>query len=125
MTVPSADNPLNDPNIYLTTSMDCTAKVWSRLESHPLVSFEDRNDYLLHCDWSPSHPALFATVAMSGHLDIWNLNINSEVSVTVGFARGLIRFFLKKFFRLMFLCLTLRIWLSALYDNFYNSLSEN
>lgn len=77
--VPSAGDPLNDANIYLTTSMDCTAKVWSRMESHPLVSFADRNDYLLHCDWSPSHPALFATVAMSGHLDIWNLNMNSEV----------------------------------------------
>ncbi|KAL5104998.1 Dynein cytoplasmic 1 intermediate chain 2a [Taenia crassiceps] len=79
MAVPSADDPLNDANLYLTTSMDCTAKVWSRMEKHPLVSFEDRNDYLLHCDWSPSHPALFATVAMSGHLDIWNLNMNSEV----------------------------------------------
>lgn len=51
------------------------------MEKHPLMSFEDRNDYLLHCDWSPSHPALFATVAMTGHLDIWNLNMNSEVSV--------------------------------------------
>ncbi|VDK21614.1 unnamed protein product, partial [Taenia asiatica] len=79
MSVPSADDPLNDPNIYLTTSMDCTAKVWSRMEKHPLVSFEDRNDYLLHCDWSPSHPALFATVALTGHLDIWNLNMNREV----------------------------------------------
>ncbi|KAM3188272.1 hypothetical protein ACTXT7_000588 [Hymenolepis weldensis] len=77
--VPNAEDPLNDRNIYLTTSMDCTAKLWSRNERLPLVSFEERSDYILNCDWSPSHPALFATVDLSGQLDIWNLNMNSEV----------------------------------------------
>ncbi|VDO14299.1 unnamed protein product [Rodentolepis nana] len=70
---------MNDGNIYLTTSMDCTAKLWSRTERLPLVSFEERSDYILNCDWSPSHPALFATVDLGGHLDIWNLIMNSEV----------------------------------------------
>lgn len=30
--------------------------------------------------WSPVHPALFATVDGMGHLDLWNLNNDTEVS---------------------------------------------
>ncbi len=78
--IPSANDPLNDASLFLTTSMDCTVKLWTKREKFPLISFEDRSEYFLDCDWSPSHPALFATVDLGGHLDIWNLNMNSEVS---------------------------------------------
>lgn len=30
--------------------------------------------------WSPTHPALFACVDGVGHLDLWNLNNDTEVS---------------------------------------------
>ena len=30
--------------------------------------------------WSPTHPALFATVDGTGRLDLWNLNNDTEVS---------------------------------------------
>ena len=76
----SSEEEAESRYVYLTTSMDCTAKLWLENESAPLVSFDERSDYLLDCDWSPSHPALFATVDLSGHLDIWNLSLNSEVS---------------------------------------------
>lgn len=28
--------------------------------------------------WSPVHPAVFAAIDINGHLDLWNLNNNTE-----------------------------------------------
>lgn len=46
----------------------------------PLYSFEDSSDYVYDVMWSPTHPALFACVDGVGHLDLWNLNNDTEVS---------------------------------------------
>ena len=46
----------------------------------PLYSFEDNGDYVYDVEWSPIHPALFATVDGTGRLDLWNLNNDTEVS---------------------------------------------
>lgn len=46
----------------------------------PLYSFEDNSDYVYDVMWSPTHPALFACVDGVGHLDLWNLNNDTEVS---------------------------------------------
>ncbi|KTG37831.1 hypothetical protein cypCar_00036870 [Cyprinus carpio] len=45
----------------------------------PLYSFEDNSDYVYDVMWSPTHPALFACVDGVGHLDLWNLNNETEV----------------------------------------------
>lgn len=45
----------------------------------PLYSFEDNSDYVYDVMWSPTHPALFACVDGVGHLDLWNLNNDTEV----------------------------------------------
>lgn len=45
----------------------------------PIYSFEDNGDYVLDVAWSPTHPALFATVDGGGRLDLWNLNQDTEV----------------------------------------------
>lgn len=50
----------------------------------PLYSFEDNSDYVYDVMWSPAHPALFACVDGVGHLDLWNLNNDTEVSQTAG-----------------------------------------
>ena len=46
-----------------------------------LYSFEDNGDYTYDVQWSPIHPALFATADIMGRLDIWNLNKDTEVSL--------------------------------------------
>ena len=46
----------------------------------PLYSFESNDDYIYDVAWSPTHPALFATVDGTGRLDLWNLNNDTEVS---------------------------------------------
>jgi dynein intermediate chain len=59
--------------VFLTTSIDWTCKLWSRrCPGTPLHTFEGQ-DYVLAARWSPIHPALFATVDGSGHLDVWNI----------------------------------------------------
>lgn len=44
----------------------------------PLYSFEDNSDYVYDVMWSPTHPSLFACVDGVGHLDLWNLNNDTE-----------------------------------------------
>lgn len=46
-----------------------------------LHSFEDNSDYVYDVQWSPIHPALFASVDGDGRLDLWNLNNETEVTL--------------------------------------------
>ena len=48
-----------------------------------MYSFEDNGDYIYDVQWSPIHPALFATVDGMGKLDLWNLNTDTEVIICV------------------------------------------
>lgn len=44
-------------------------------------TFESNStEYILDVAWSPSHPALFASVDGSGHLDFWDLNKSTEMA---------------------------------------------
>ncbi|VVC34810.1 Hypothetical protein CINCED_3A003490 [Cinara cedri] len=65
-------------NLFLTSSFDWTIKLWNIKESKPIHSFENNNDYVSGVAWSPVHPAVFAAIDINGHLDLWNLNNNTE-----------------------------------------------
>uniref|UniRef100_A0A7N8Y0W7 Dynein cytoplasmic 1 intermediate chain 2 n=1 Tax=Mastacembelus armatus TaxID=205130 RepID=A0A7N8Y0W7_9TELE len=82
----TAAGPLDFSHLFVTSSFDWTVKLWSTKNNKPLYSFEDNSDYVYDVMWSPIHPALFACVDGVGHLDLWNLNNDTEVptaSVTV------------------------------------------
>ncbi|XP_072300541.1 dynein, cytoplasmic 1, intermediate chain 2a isoform X3 [Eucyclogobius newberryi] len=82
----AAAGPLDFSHLFVTSSFDWTVKLWSTKNNKPLYSFEDNSDYVYDVMWSPIHPALFACVDGVGHLDLWNLNNDTEVptaSVTV------------------------------------------
>lgn len=49
----------------------------------PIYSFDEADDYVYDVKWHPSHPALFGTADGSGKFDLWNLNIDTEVSITI------------------------------------------
>ncbi|XP_076663398.1 cytoplasmic dynein 1 intermediate chain short wing isoform X19 [Andrena cerasifolii] len=66
-------------DLFLTSSIDWTIKLWSLRLNKPLYSFEHNGDYVYNVAWSPTHPALFAAVDDSGRLDLWNLNQDTEV----------------------------------------------
>lgn len=57
---------LDFSQLFLTSSIDWTIKLWSLKESKPLYSFEDNGDYVYDVAWSPIHPALFASVDGNG-----------------------------------------------------------
>lgn len=68
-------------HLFLTSSIDWTVKLWSLKENRwPLYSFESNDDYVYDVAWSPTHPAMFATVDGTGRLDLWNLNNDTEVA---------------------------------------------
>ncbi|TSK42099.1 Cytoplasmic dynein 1 intermediate chain 2 [Bagarius yarrelli] len=82
----TATGPVDFSHLFVTSSFDWTVKLWSTRNNKPLYSFEDNSDYVYDVMWSPVHPALFACVDGVGHLDLWNLNNETEVpsaSVTV------------------------------------------
>uniref|UniRef100_A0A672MVR8 Cytoplasmic dynein 1 intermediate chain 2-like n=1 Tax=Sinocyclocheilus grahami TaxID=75366 RepID=A0A672MVR8_SINGR len=82
----TASGPVDFSHLFVTSSFDWTVKLWSTKNNKPLYSFEDNSDYVYDVMWSPTHPALFACVDGVGHLDLWNLNNETEVptaSVTV------------------------------------------
>uniref|UniRef100_A0A8B9LBH5 Dynein, cytoplasmic 1, intermediate chain 2b n=1 Tax=Astyanax mexicanus TaxID=7994 RepID=A0A8B9LBH5_ASTMX len=82
----TAAGPVDFSHLFVTSSFDWTVKLWSTRNTKPLYSFEDNSDYVYDVMWSPAHPALFACVDGVGHLDLWNLNNETEVptaSVTV------------------------------------------
>lgn len=75
----SVQGGIDFSHLFLTSSIDWTIKLWSLKENKPLQSFENNGDYVNDVDWSPTHPALFAAVDVSGRLDLWNLNQDTEV----------------------------------------------
>lgn len=64
----------------MTFSIDMT---YSWQDQKFLHSFEDNSDYVYDVQWSPIHPALFASVDGDGRLDLWNLNNETEVKLTL------------------------------------------
>ena len=45
----------------------------------PLCSLESNSEYIYDVQWSPVHPAVLASADGEGKIDIWNLNLDSEV----------------------------------------------
>lgn len=49
----------------------------------PLFSFEEADDYVYDVKWHPHHPSLFASVDGAGKFDLWNLNLDTEVNLSL------------------------------------------
>ncbi|VDL99260.1 unnamed protein product [Schistocephalus solidus] len=86
--IPCVEGSADSPPLFLTTSMDCSVKLWSKKDTFPIFSFDDRIAYFLDCDWSPVHPALFTTVDLGGQLDVWSLNLDHEVPTASSVVEG-------------------------------------
>lgn len=61
--------------LVLTCGVDWTTKLWApAYTDKPLLSFLSSSyDYMCDVQWSPMHPAVFATASSNGSLGLWNL----------------------------------------------------
>jgi len=88
---PQSSGSYNFSNLFLTSSIDWTVKLWrtkSTLKAsikeeiiQPICSFDYANDYVLDVEWSPVHPAMFASVDGDGQLNIFNINQDQEMPI--------------------------------------------
>ncbi len=69
--------------LFLTSSADWTVRLWhaKHTGAGALRVFETSRDFVCDVQWSPAHPALFATVDGSGELAVWNINRSLEEPV--------------------------------------------
>jgi len=73
---PSSGTQLNElSDLMLTSSFDWAVKLWyPKVKSEPLLTMEAAQEYVYDVQWSPKHPAVFASCDGDGGLDLWNLN---------------------------------------------------
>ena len=65
--------------------MDWTIKLWNpEVRTTPLFSFETSQNWIYDVQWSPKHPAVFASVDNAGQVDIWNINQSKDAPVVRG-----------------------------------------
>ncbi|KJE89338.1 hypothetical protein CAOG_008445 [Capsaspora owczarzaki ATCC 30864] len=76
---PTINNYRDFNDLIISSSMDWSVKLWSSKSRTPIHSFEASGDYIYDAQWSPVHPAVFATVDGASRLDLWNLNGDIEV----------------------------------------------
>jgi len=85
------NSPSTVSDLFLTSSYDWTVKLWSNKTSRPYFIFESARDYVYDVQWSPIHPALFASGDGLGNINVWNINENTEVpaeTVNINGAKG-------------------------------------
>lgn len=69
-------------DVAISSCFDWSVKLWNvKQHSNPVLSLDIFEDYVYDVKWHPSHPAAFASVDGEGHVDLWNLNRNTETPV--------------------------------------------
>uniref|UniRef100_A0A183C6Q7 WD_REPEATS_REGION domain-containing protein n=1 Tax=Globodera pallida TaxID=36090 RepID=A0A183C6Q7_GLOPA len=71
--------------LCLTGSMDFSIKLWNvkSQKPTPLLTLERKHKfYVADVQWSPVHPAVFASLSADGILNLWNINVNTENPIT-------------------------------------------
>lgn len=90
-----ARGPVDLSDLLLSASLDWSVKLWrirapaaissTGLTSDPSIITPlldlSREDVIYDARWSPLHPSIFSVVDGSGSLEIWDLNIDTEVPV--------------------------------------------
>ena len=72
-------------DLFLTSSIDWTVKLWSIKGGHihkPLMTFKEYTDCVYDARWHPLHPGVFGSVDGAGEFKLWNLNVDTEVPIS-------------------------------------------
>lgn len=69
-------------DLLISSSLDWTVKLWApRVEGTDgplLATFESSQEFVYDCQWSPTHPAVFAACDAEGYVDVWDVNRDRE-----------------------------------------------
>jgi len=76
---PNRNDRRGKSDLFLTSSYDWTVKLWSTKHKLPILTMEGSRDYVYDCQWSPSHPSVFATGDGTGTISLWDLSENLDV----------------------------------------------
>ncbi|XP_019635654.1 PREDICTED: WD repeat-containing protein 34-like isoform X5 [Branchiostoma belcheri] len=63
-------------NLFLTCGIDQTARVYSMLQTKPVLELEPAAGYIFSARWSPVRPSVFAVVTGEGQLLIYDLVVH-------------------------------------------------
>lgn len=78
---PTIDSQPMKSQLFLTSSIDWTVKLWDTNLAQPIHTFESYSDYIYDVKWSPNNPAMFATADGDGRVDIWNMANDCELPI--------------------------------------------
>lgn len=70
----SIDCNRRDIGTFISSSWDCTVKLWDNLYSKSLSTFHEHSQLVYQSKFSPLHQNTFASVSGDGLLKIWNMN---------------------------------------------------
>ena len=70
-------------NMFLTASTDGTVRLYSHLETKPLLIVEPGGGYLFDVEWSISRPMVFWVSASDGRVLVYDLNVSRLKPVAV------------------------------------------
>lgn len=69
----------NDIGRLISSSWDCTIKLWDILYSKSLSTYSDHSQLVYQSKFSPNHRNTFASVSGDGCLKIWNTNCSAAM----------------------------------------------
>lgn len=70
----SVDCSKNDVGAFISSSWDCTVKLWDALYTKALSTYYEHSQLVYHVKFSPHLPKMFASVSGDGNLKLWNTN---------------------------------------------------
>ncbi|XP_037035741.1 peroxisomal targeting signal 2 receptor [Bradysia coprophila] len=75
----SVDCKKNDVGRIISSSWDCTVKLWDILYSKTLSTYSDHSQLVYQSKFSPNHRDVFASVSGDGCLKFWNTNCSTAM----------------------------------------------
>lgn len=75
----SVDCSKNDVGTFISSSWDCTVKLWNALYAKSLSTYQEHSQLVYHTKFSPNLTNTFASVSGDGYLKLWSTNSSTSI----------------------------------------------